>query len=320
MTPELGSDFDAAMRGARDGDRRRIARLLTEVERGGTRAEEVSRVAHRYARGAWVIGVTGAPGAGKSTLTSAMCGALSSRGQRVGVLAIDPSSPFSGGAILGDRIRMSEHALDPQVYVRSLATRGQLGGLSQATPLAIRVLDAAGFDIVIVETVGVGQAEIDIVNTADTTVVVINPGWGDHVQAAKAGLMEIADLFVLNKADRDGAGSTRRDLENALSLKPGDGDPIDIVTTVASQGVGTDELIGALDRHHEALIRSGRLSKTRKARIAEEIRNVMRDRMHRVVAELSSTEEFSQLVEASMAGRDPWSVAEELLATKGIDS
>ncbi len=188
------------------------------VERGGRRGREVARVVLRSAGAAHLVGLTGAPGAGKSTLTSALCAELRGRGVRRGVLAVDPSSPFSGGAILGDRVRMGDHALDEGVFIRSMATRGHLGGLAVATPRPARVLDAAGFGWVVVETVGVGQVEVEVAGAADTTVVVVNPGWGDAVQAAKAGLMEIADIFVDQQGRPARAAETRRDLEAMLTL------------------------------------------------------------------------------------------------------
>ena len=206
--------FDAAV----GGDRASLARLLTMIERGGDDARTIGRLTYPKSGGSYTVGLTGAPGAGKSTLTSTTIGLLRARGLEVAVLAIDPSSPFSGGAILGDRVRMQDHATDPGVFIRSMATRGHLGGLSLATPEAIRLLDAVGRRWVLVETVGVGQVEVEIAGKADTTVVVVNPGWGDSVQANKAGLMEIADIFVINKADRPGVDQTRRDLEQMLDL------------------------------------------------------------------------------------------------------
>ena len=200
------------------GDRGALARLLSLVERGGEEAREVSRLSYPISGKGYTVGLTGAPGAGKSTLTSAVIGLLRSLGEEVAVLAIDPSSPFTGGAILGDRVRMQDHATDPGVFIRSMATRGHLGGLSLATPEAVRLLDAIGRHWILVETVGVGQVEVEIAGKADTTVVVVNPGWGDSVQANKAGLMEIADVFVINKADRKGVEDTRRDLEQMLEL------------------------------------------------------------------------------------------------------
>src|SRR3954447_16744423 len=192
--------------------------MLSIVERGGDDAQEVGRLAHPLGGGTYTVGLTGAPGAGKSTLTTRLVAALREAGDEVAVLAVDPSSPFTGGAILGDRVRMQEHALDSGVFIRSMATRGHLGGLALATPQAVRVLDAIGFEWVVIETVGVGQVEVEVAGAADTTVVVVNPGWGDAVQAAKAGLLEIADVFVVNKADRIGANQTVHDLESMMDL------------------------------------------------------------------------------------------------------
>ena len=196
----------------------RLARLLSLVEQGGSDARDVGRLAYPLGGNAYTVGLTGAPGAGKSTLTSQLIALLRGTGSEVAVLAIDPSSPFSGGAILGDRVRMQDHATDSGVFIRSMATRGHLGGLALAAPEAIRLLDAVGKPWVLVETVGVGQVEVEIAGEADTTVVVVNPGWGDAVQANKAGLLEIGDVFVINKADRTGVAETRRDLEQMLDL------------------------------------------------------------------------------------------------------
>ena len=210
---------------ARAGDRAAGARLLSLVERGGDEARAVGRAAAPLASAAYTVGITGSPGAGKSTLTSAVIGRVRAAGDRVAVLAIDPTSPFTGGAILGDRVRMQDHATDEGVFIRSMATRGHLGGLALAVPEAVRLLDALGHRLVLLETVGVGQVEVEVAGRADTTVVVVNPGWGDSVQANKAGLMEIADVFAINKADRGGVESTRRDLAQMLELSgPFDGD------------------------------------------------------------------------------------------------
>ena len=231
---------------ARAGDRGALARLLSLVERGGDDAREVGRLSYPLSGSGYTVGLTGAPGAGKSTLTSAIIGHLRAHGEEVAVLAIDPSSPFTGGAILGDRVRMQDHATDPGVFIRSMATRGHLGGLSLATPEAVRLLDAVGRHWILVETVGVGQVEVEIAGKADTTVVVVNPGWGDSVQANKAGLMEIADVFVINKADRKGVEETRRDLEQMLELSDlaHDAWRPPIIPVVATEQAGRRRAVG----------------------------------------------------------------------------
>jgi LAO/AO transport system kinase len=244
-------DPESLYRAAREGDRTALGRLLSVVERGGPPARTVGRLTFAAGQPDHVVGITGAPGAGKSTLTDRLIGAaLISPGRPVGVLAVDPSSPFSGGAILGDRIRMQGHALDPDVFVRSMATRGHLGGLALAAPEAIRALAACGRPMVLVETVGVGQVEVEIAGAADTTVVVVNPGWGDAVQAAKAGLLEVADVFAVNKADRPGAEETCRDLEAMLDMNMtmGEWRP-PVLACVASTGAGVDELWAAVGDH-----------------------------------------------------------------------
>ena len=239
--------FEAALA----GDRGAVARLLSFIERGGEAGRAVGRLAYPRSGGAYTVGLTGAPGAGKSTLTSATIGHLRSLELEVAVLAIDPSSPFTGGAILGDRVRMQDHATDPGVFIRSMATRGHLGGLALATPEAVRLLDAIGRQWILVETVGVGQVEVEVAGKADTTVVVVNPGWGDSVQANKAGLMEIADVFVINKADRKGVDETRRDLEQMLDLSdlPHDAWRPPIVPTIGSTGEGVPALWDAVLAH-----------------------------------------------------------------------
>ena len=246
------------------GDRVALPRLLSLVERGGDGARAVAGIAYRSPRQAYTVGITGAPGAGKSTLTDQLINRARSRGldgsDQVAVLAIDPSSPFSGGAILGDRVRMQNHALDDKVFIRSMATRGHLGGLAVAVPDAVRVLSAVGVPVVLLETVGVGQQEVAVAAATDTTIVVVNPGWGDAIQANKAGLLEIADLFVINKADRPGARETRRDLELMLDLTQlGDWRP-PIVDTVASSGDGVDDLWTAITDHRAHLLAVGRRS------------------------------------------------------------
>ena len=260
---------------ARHGDRRSLGRLLTLVEAGGDNAEAVAALAHPLAGQAFVVGMTGAPGAGKSTLTGRLTAALSGDGRRVAVLAVDPTSPLSGGAILGDRVRM-DGVVSDQIFIRSMATRGHHGGLSLAAPGMLRVFDAAGIDVVVVETVGVGQVEIEIVSAADTTVMVVTPGWGDAIQANKAGLLELADVFVVNKADRPGAGDARRDLEYMLDLGVDSHDASrwrpPIVSTTATDGAGIDELAAAIEAHREWMIEHGELDRRRAHRLREEVR------------------------------------------------
>jgi LAO/AO transport system kinase len=271
---------------AREGDARSVARLISLVEDESPLLREAMAALLPFGGRAAVIGLTGAPGVGKSTTTSAFVTSLRSTGKRVGVLAVDPSSPFSGGALLGDRVRMQDHALDPNVYIRSMASRGHLGGLSWSTPQALRVLDAAGCDVVVVETVGVGQSEVEVAGLADTTVVLLAPGMGDAIQAAKAGILEVGDVYVVNKADRDGADMTVRELRNMLSLgerrQPDDWRP-PIVKTVASRGEGIDGLVEAVEKHQTWLAETGELQRRRHRRAAEEIEaiaiTVLRERM-----------------------------------------
>jgi len=310
-------DLGALLQAARDGARGALARLLTVVERGGDDARALARLAHPEGGQAYTVGLTGAPGAGKSTLTSALVRVIRRAGPRAAVLAIDPSSPFTGGAILGDRVRMEGHTGDPDVYIRSMATRGHLGGLSLATPDAIRVLDAAGWPLVLVETVGVGQVEVEVAGAADTTVVVLNPGWGDAVQANKAGLLEIADVFVINKADRPGAHETRRDIERMLDMtnRPGWRPPI--VPTVASTGEGVDDLWAAIGDHRAALEASGELDERRRRRVATELEEIaavlLRERARaRVAARVQAAAE--RVADRSV---DPWTAAEALLDGEG---
>jgi LAO/AO transport system kinase len=301
------------------GDRRSIARLLSMVERGGESARAVGALAHARSGGGYTVGITGAPGAGKSTLTGAVVSAIRAGGEQVSVLAIDPSSPFTGGAILGDRIRMQDHSLDEGVFIRSMATRGHLGGLALATPQAVRVLDAAGYPWILVETVGVGQVEVEIVGAADTTVVVVNPGWGDAVQANKAGLMEIADVFVINKADRPGAEGTRRDLEAMLDLTAAvDGWRPPIVDAVATDGIGVTHLWEQVGAHRQHLQRSGELERRRGARAREELTRIVAERLLLRARRASEGDRFEALLEDVGERRtDPWSAADDLLGPDG---
>lgn len=280
----------------------------------------MATLAYRSPGQAYTVGITGAPGAGKSTLTNQVIAQAVERGfdgaDRVAVLAIDPSSPFSGGAILGDRVRMQNHSLDDRVFIRSMATRGHLGGLAVAVPDAVRLLSAVGLPLVLVETVGVGQQEVAVAAATDTTIVVLNPGWGDAIQANKAGLMEIADLFVINKADRPGARETRRDLELMLELTElGDWRPR-IVETVAADGTGVAELWDAIGEHREYLRHSGVLERNRRIRMEREFHQLLLARLEELIGELAATERFQGIADALAAGTtDPYAAADELLAS-----
>jgi LAO/AO transport system kinase len=303
---------------ATEGDRVALARVLSLVEEGGPAAREVARLVHPRTGGATTVGITGSPGAGKSTLTSALVGRVRADGLEVAVLAIDPSSPFTGGAILGDRVRMSEHALDDGVFIRSMATRGHLGGLAVAAPDAVRVLDAVGKPWVLLETVGVGQVEVEVAGEADTTVVVVNPGWGDAVQANKAGLMEIADVFVVNKADRPGVADTRRDLEQMLELSALDGWRPPIVATVGTEGDGVDELWEVLRAHRAHLEATGELATRRAARLTAELHRILAARLLEQARDLGAGPAFDEVRDAVVARElDPWSAAEALLVMAG---
>lgn len=310
-------DTDALVEGLLRGDRRALARTLTQIEDGTPTAvrDVVSRL-HPHTGHAALVGVTGAPGTGKSTLVSALVGLWRSQGRSVGVLAIDPSSPFSGGALLGDRVRMQDHVLDDGVFVRSMASRGQLGGLSWATPQALLALDAAGFDVVVVETVGVGQAEVEVTGVADTTVVVVAPGMGDAIQAAKAGILEIADVFCVNKADQPGASRAVRELRELQALgERGSGNDVPIVMTTASTGTDVDELADAIDEHRSSLITERRLEQRRRARARLQIREVALGTVRDRAAKLTGAASLDDL--AAMVARrelDPYAAADRLLA------
>jgi LAO/AO transport system kinase len=274
-----------------------------------------------YKRGGngYTVGITGAPGAGKSTLTSAVIKHLRSMQLEIAVLAIDPSSPFTGGAILGDRVRMQDHATDPGVFIRSMATRGHLGGLSLSTPEAIRMLDAVGRQWILVETVGVGQVEVEIAGKADTTVVVLNPGWGDSVQANKAGLMEIADIFVINKADRKGVEETRRDIEQMLELSDlaHDAWRPPIIATVGNTGEGVTQLWDAVVEHRSIIETSGELQKRRDFRLREELREIVARRLELRAREICTGDKWETLQDGVLdRSIDPWSAADEML--KGV--
>ncbi|MFJ9178397.1 methylmalonyl Co-A mutase-associated GTPase MeaB [Streptomyces sp. NPDC102360] len=303
---------------AREGRPRAVARLISLVEGASPQLREVMAALAPLTGNAYVVGLTGSPGVGKSTSTSALVSAYRRAGKRVGVLAVDPSSPFSGGALLGDRVRMSEHASDPGVYIRSMATRGHLGGLAWAAPQAIRVLDAAGCDVILVETVGVGQSEVEIASQADTSVVLLAPGMGDGIQAAKAGILEIGDVYVVNKADRDGADSTARELNHMLGLgesrAPGDWRP-PIVKTVAARGEGVDEVVEALEKHRAWMEEHDVLSERRAARAAREVETIAVTALRERIGDLSGDRRLGALAERIVSGDlDPYRAADELVA------
>ncbi|GAA1899918.1 methylmalonyl Co-A mutase-associated GTPase MeaB [Streptomyces sodiiphilus] len=303
---------------ARQGQPRAVARLISLVEGASPQLREVMAALAPYSGRAYVVGLTGSPGVGKSTSTSALVSAYRRAGRRVGVLAVDPSSPFSGGALLGDRVRMGEHASDPGVYIRSMATRGHLGGLAWAAPQAVRVLDAAGCDVVLVETVGVGQSEVEIASQADTSVVLLAPGMGDGIQAAKAGILEIGDVFVVNKADRDGADATVRELNHMLGLgesrSPGDWRP-SIVKTVASRGEGVDEVVEALEKHRAWMEERGVLTERRRRRAAHEVETIAVTALRERIGDLRGDQRLGVLAERIVAGTlDPYAAADELVA------
>jgi LAO/AO transport system kinase len=296
-----------------------VARLISLVEDASPALREVMALLAPRAGHARVIGLTGSPGVGKSTSTSALVAAYRRRGLKVGVLAVDPSSPFSGGALLGDRVRMQEHATDDGVFIRSMASRGHLGGLSWATPQALRVLSAAGCDVVLIETVGVGQAEVEVASLADTTLVLLAPGMGDGIQAAKAGILEVADVFVVNKADRDGADTVARDLRYMLSLgdrRADDGWQVPIVKTVASRGEGADEVVDEIERHGDWLASSGRLAQRRVKRAADEVEAIALTALR---IDLRDGHELQALATRVVAGElDPYAAADVLVA--GLDA
>lgn len=306
--------------------------MLSIVERGDADARALARVVYPQVGGTrattYSVGITGAPGGGKSTVTTALLhllrahddggeGAGAGAGapaQRVAVLAIDPSSPYTGGAILGDRVRMGEHSADDGVYIRSMATRGHMGGLSLATPQAVRTLDAAGWPLVLIETVGVGQVEVEVAGAADTTVVVLNPGWGDAIQANKAGLMEVADIFVINKADRPGLDDTRRDIQQMLDLSDTSRWTPPVVATVATDGTGVDELLDAIGAHRAHLEGSGELTERRRVRAIDELSEVMHRMLEARVRQHQDGDSLAGAAASVADGSvDPYEAAERLV-------
>jgi LAO/AO transport system kinase len=306
-----------------DGDRLALARLITRVENRASDVPEIMRAIHARTGRAYVLGITGPPGAGKSTLVDRVTARLRAEKQAVGVIAVDPSSPFTGGAVLGDRIRMQTHTLDPDVFIRSMATRGSLGGLARATGDVIKLMDAFGFPWIIIETVGVGQTELDIIRQVDTTVVALVPESGDSIQAMKAGLMEVADVFVVNKADRDGAHALMAELRFSVHLHyTGGGAPKDVdweVPVLAAQAVndvGIDELIGQVKRHRAVLEQAGALETRRQARRRAELEALLVEEFTaQVTARVQTDAALGATIEAVTAGRlDPYSAVAEILS------
>ena len=292
---------------ARGGDRRSLARLVSRVEDDTVEGRQALAEVYPAGGDAWVTGITGAPGAGKSSLVDGLVGNATDHGN-VAVIAVDPSSPFTGGAVLGDRIRMQRHTDDPRVYIRSMANRGHLGGLADATPRVVALLDGVGFREVVIETVGVGQAEVDVAASADTVVVVVNPGWGDSIQAAKAGLLEIGDVFVVNKADRPGAHEAVTDLNRMLDVGPERAWRPRVVTTIATDGTGLGELMTAIADHRHHLVETGALDQLRRNRALREIEAAVRAGLRRRATINHAGDATLDRVVAREV--DPWSAAE----------
>jgi GTPase len=312
-------DIDDLVRHARHGQARAVARLISLIEDGAPELRALAAALAPDTGRAQIVGITGPPGVGKSSTVSGLIAALRVAGRRVGVLAVDPSSPFSGGALLGDRVRMQDHATDSGVFIRSMATRGQLGGIAWATPQALRVLAAAGCDEVLVETVGVGQSEVEVAALADTTLVLLAPGMGDGVQAAKAGILEVADIFVVNKADREGADQTVRDLKHIISLGrqgcAGPGWRPPIVRTVATKAEGLDELVGAISEHREWMRGHGELDARRQRRAEAEVEAIAMAQLHGKLGDVLRGNALPGLAKRVVVGElDVYRAADELIA------
>jgi len=314
-------NIEVAVAAAREGDARSVARLVSFVESGDDRLPELAAALASYTGRAQVIGLTGSPGVGKSTVTNELVRAYRAQSMRVGVLAVDPSSPFTGGAILGDRVRMQDHATDSGVYIRSMSSRGHLGGLAAATPMAVRVLEGAGCDVVLVETVGVGQAEVEVASLADTTLVLLAPGLGDAIQAVKAGILEIADVFVINKADRDGADAAYHDIQGMIALgerASGEWRP-PVLRCVGVRSEGIDEIVEAIAKHRAWLDKHDQLRRRREARAAVEIEEIALGTLRARMISLRDGSALATLAAEVAAGRnDAYAAASALLA--GLES
>jgi LAO/AO transport system kinase len=311
---EPAMDVRRVIEGVLEGDRRAVARAISMVEDGAEGLSELIAGIYPKTGAAYTVGLTGSPGVGKSSLAAELVGTARDRQRSVSVLAIDPTSPFTGGALLGDRLRMQSHATDPGVFIRSMATRGHLGGLALAAPEAVRVLDAAGAELVVVETVGVGQAEVEVATAADTTLVVVAPGWGDAIQASKAGILEIADVFVVNKADRSGADEAVRDLEVMLTLGPDLAWTPPVIRTSSQTHEGISDLWEAIERHRKHLESTGELDLRRRRRILREVEDMVSVRIRRQAAELLEKGELEQVADDLMARKiDPYAATAMLM-------
>lgn len=311
-------NVEEVVSGVLDGDRRATARAISMVEDGAGDLPELIQGLFPKTGKAYSIGLTGSPGVGKSSIAAALVKTIRGHDRTVAVLAIDPTSPFTGGALLGDRIRMQTHATDPEVFIRSMATRGHLGGLALAAPEAVRVLDASGAEVILIETVGVGQAEVEVATAADTTLVVVAPGWGDAVQASKAGILEIADVFVVNKADRDGASEAARDLETMLRMGPELEWVPPVIRTSTVNSEGLDELWEAIESHRKYLEASGDLERRRRARLLHEVEEMVSVRLRDRAASMLEQGAMEKLADDLVARRvDPYRAADILVGEVG---
>jgi LAO/AO transport system kinase len=307
-------DVSQVVDGVLKGERRAIARAISMVEDGSDGLPELIGGLYPKTGNAYTVGLTGSPGVGKSSLAAALLKAARARDRSVAVLAIDPTSPFTGGALLGDRLRMQDHATDPSVFIRSMATRGHLGGLALAAPEAVMVLDASGVDLVIIETVGVGQAEVEVATAADTTLVVVAPGWGDAVQASKAGILEVADAFIVNKADREGAGEAVRDLEAMLHLGPKLDWKPPVVKTTATGDQGIDDVWEAIEGHRKHLESTGEFERRRRQRVLREVEDMVSARLRARVASMFEEGALEELAEDLAQRRiDPYRATDMLM-------